>query len=73
MALDHTYLMRLEHINLSLANDSVGQNNYSREKGIPDYIPSTLADQSVGLHPVSLPVSTKDVVEKEKYLSTAGY
>jgi hypothetical protein len=35
---------------------------YSQEKGIPDYTLSTSADRSVRLHPVSLPLSTKEVV-----------
>jgi hypothetical protein len=34
----------------------------SEKKGIPDYISSTPADQSVGPHPVSLLLSTKEVV-----------
>jgi hypothetical protein len=73
MVPDHTYLTRLAHSNLSLANDRVGQSHYSREKGIPDYIPSTPADRSAGPHPVSLPLSTKEVVEKAKLLSIVGY
>jgi hypothetical protein len=36
--------------------------HYSREKGIPDYIPSTSADRFAGPHPVSLLLSTKEVV-----------
>jgi hypothetical protein len=36
--------------------------HYSREKGIPDYIPNTSADPSMGSHPVSLILSTKEVV-----------
>jgi hypothetical protein len=73
MVLDHTYLTRSTHRNLSLANDRVGQNHYSREKGIPDYIPSTPADRYVSPHLVSLLLSTKEVVEKGKHLSTIGY
>jgi hypothetical protein len=73
MVPDHTYLTWSAHSNLSLANDRVGQSHYSREKGIPDYIPSTSADRSAGPHPVSLPLSTKEVVEKAKHLSIVGY
>jgi hypothetical protein len=51
----------------------VGQSHYSREKEIPDYIPSTPVDRSVGPHPVSLLLSTKEGVEKAKHLSTVGY
>jgi hypothetical protein len=36
--------------------------HYSREKGIADYIPSTPADRSAGPHPVSLTLSTKEVI-----------
>jgi hypothetical protein len=36
--------------------------HYSREKGILDYIPSTPSDRSTGPHPVSLILSTKEVV-----------
>jgi hypothetical protein len=70
---DHTYLARLAYSNLSLANDRVGQSHYSQEKGIPDYISSTSTDRSTGPHPVSLPLSTKELVEKAKHLSTAVY
>jgi hypothetical protein len=35
---------------------------YFREKGIPDYIPSTPPDRSMGPHPVSLLCSTKEEV-----------
>jgi hypothetical protein len=37
--------------------------HYSQEKGILDYIPSMPADRSVGSHPVSLPLSTKKIVD----------
>jgi hypothetical protein len=47
--------------------------HYSREKGIPDYIPSVLADRFAGPYPVSLLLSTKEVVEKVKHLSTVDY
>jgi hypothetical protein len=73
MVPDHTYLTRLVHSNLLLANDRVGQSHYTREKVIPDYIPSMSADRSMDSHPVSLLLSTKEVVEKAKHLSTAGY
>jgi hypothetical protein len=36
--------------------------HYSREKGIPDNIPSASADRSVGPHLISLILSTKEVV-----------
>jgi hypothetical protein len=36
--------------------------HYSREKRISDYIPSTPTDRSAGLHPISLLLSTKEVV-----------
>jgi hypothetical protein len=36
--------------------------HYFWEKGILDYIPSTLADRFTGLHPISLLLSTKEVV-----------
>jgi hypothetical protein len=71
MVPDHMYLTRSTHINLSLANDRVGQSHYCREKGIPDYIPSMSADRSTDPHTVSLLLSTKEVVEKAKHLSTA--
>jgi hypothetical protein len=67
------YLMRSTHRTLSLANDRVGQSHYSQEKGISNYIPSTPTDRSAGPYPVSLPLSTKKVVEKAKHLSTADY
>jgi hypothetical protein len=70
---DHTYLTQLAHSNLSQGNDWVGQSHYSREKGVANYILSTPADRSMGPHPVSLPLSTKEVVKKAKHLSTAGY
>jgi hypothetical protein len=70
---DHTYLTRSAHSNLLLANNRVGQSHYSLEKGIPNYIPSTLADRSMDPHSVSLLPSTKEVVEKVNHLSTAGY
>jgi hypothetical protein len=73
MVPDHTYLMWSAHSNLLLANDRVGQSHYSKEKRIPDYISSTSADRSVSPNLVSLPLSTKEVVEKAKHLSTAGY
>jgi hypothetical protein len=38
------------------------RSHYFWEKGIPDYIPSTSADWSVGPHLVSLLLSTKEVV-----------
>jgi hypothetical protein len=38
-----------------------------------DYIPSMLADRSVGPYPISLPLSTKEVVEKATQLSMVGY
>jgi hypothetical protein len=43
------------------------------KKGTFDYIPSTLADRSTGLHQVSLLLSTKEVVEKAKHMLIAGY
>jgi hypothetical protein len=73
MVPDHTYLTQSTQSNLSLANNRVGQIDYSGEKGILDYIPSTLADQSTCPHPVSLLLSTIEVVEKAKHLSTADY
>jgi hypothetical protein len=73
MVPDHTYLTWSAHSKLSLANDRVGQSHYSREKGIPDYILSTPTNRFVVLHPVSLPLSTKEVVEKVKHISTVGY
>jgi hypothetical protein len=36
--------------------------HYSQEKGIPDYTLSAPADRSASPHPVSLPLSTKEVV-----------
>jgi hypothetical protein len=53
--------------------DRVGQSHCSREKRISDYIPSTLADRSVGPHLVSLPLATIEAVEKATQLSTIGY
>jgi hypothetical protein len=38
------------------------ESHYFWEKGIPDYISSTPADWSAGPHPVSLLLSTKEVV-----------
>jgi hypothetical protein len=73
MVLDHTYLTRSIHSNLSLANDRVGQSHYIQEKEIPDYILSMPTDRFVGPHPISLLLSTKEVVEKAKHLSIAGY
>jgi hypothetical protein len=73
MVPDHMYLTWSTHSNLSLANNRVGQSHYFREKGIPDSIPSTLADRSAGPHPISLLLSTKEVVEKANHLSAAGY
>jgi hypothetical protein len=43
------------------STDLDGSHN-SREKGIPDYTLRTSADRSVGPNPVSLPLSTKEVV-----------
>jgi hypothetical protein len=34
----------------------------SRETGIADYIPSTPADRSMGLHPISLPLTASEAV-----------
>jgi hypothetical protein len=73
MVLDHMYLTQSTHSNLSLANDSAGQSHYSQEKRIPIYIPGTPTDRSVGPHLVSLPLSTKEVVDKAKQLLMAGY
>jgi hypothetical protein len=71
MVPDNTYLMRLAHSNLLPAINRVRLSHHSREKGIPDSILSTLADRYVGPHPVSLLLSTKEVVKKVKHLSTA--
>jgi hypothetical protein len=73
MVPDHMYLTQLTHSNLSPIIDRVEQSHYFREKGIPDYITSTPTDQSVGPHLVSLLLSSKEVVEKAKHLSAAGY
>jgi hypothetical protein len=62
MVLDHTYLTRSMHSNLSRVADIFGRIHYSGEKGIPDYILSTLTNRSTGPHLVSLPHSTKEVV-----------
>jgi hypothetical protein len=43
------------------------------EKQAPDYIPSTPVDRSMGPHPVSLPLTTREAVEKATKLSTVGY
>jgi hypothetical protein len=40
----------------------------SLEKGTPDYIPSTLTDRSVALHPISLPLTTIKAMKKVKHL-----
>jgi hypothetical protein len=72
MAIDHTYLTWSTYNNISQVVDRVGQSHCSREKGIPDYIPNTSADRSVGLHPVSLPLTTIEVVKKATQLSTTG-
>jgi hypothetical protein len=53
--------------------DRVGQSHCSQEKGIPDYIPSTLADRSTGPHPLSLPLTTIEVAKKATQLSTTCY
>jgi hypothetical protein len=43
------------------------------KNGIPDYISSTSVDRSVGLHPISLPLTTIEAVGKATQLSTTGY
>jgi hypothetical protein len=59
--------------NLSLVINSIGQNHCSQEKGTPDYIPSTPTDRSTRPHPVSLPLTTIEAVEKAKHLLTTSY
>jgi hypothetical protein len=51
----------------------VGQSHCSREKRISDYISNMPADRSVGPHPVSLPLTTIEAMEKAIKLSTTGY
>jgi hypothetical protein len=59
--------------NLSRVINSVGQSHCYQEKGTPNYIPITQADQSVGPHPVSLPLTTIEAVEKAKHLVATSY
>jgi hypothetical protein len=73
MALHHMYLAKFTHRNLSWVTNIAAQSHCSREKWILDYIPSMLADQSVGPHPVSLHLTTVEAVEKATQLSTTGY
>jgi hypothetical protein len=58
---------------LSRVVNGVGHIHYSWEKGTSDYIPSMLTDRSAGPHPVSLPLTTIEAVEKAKHLVTASY
>jgi hypothetical protein len=54
--------------NLSLVINNVGQSHYSQEKEILDYIPNTPTNRSAGPHPVSLPLTTIETVEKAKHI-----
>jgi hypothetical protein len=74
----HTPLIRflravLIHGNLSLAINNVGQSHYSWGKETAYYIPKTSVDRSAGLHPVSLPFTTIEAVEKTKHLLVKRY
>jgi hypothetical protein len=73
MASDHMYVMRSMHSNLSPAIHRAGQSYYSREKRIPNYIPSTPADRFASPHLVFLLLSTKEEVEKAKHMLAVGY
>jgi hypothetical protein len=62
MVPDHMYLTRSTHSNLSWVADRFGQIPLLPKKKISRLHPSTSADWSAGPHPVSLLLSTKEVV-----------
>jgi hypothetical protein len=62
MVPDHTHLTWSMHSNLSWVVDRFRRIPLLQRKRISDYTLSTSTDRSVGPHPVSPPLSTKEVV-----------
>jgi hypothetical protein len=58
----HAYLAQSAYRNLSRWLNRVGQIHCSRERGTLDYIPTTPAGRSTGLHPISLLLTAIEVV-----------
>jgi hypothetical protein len=61
------YISRGQRIaTLRESSTNLDGSHYSLEKVIPNYIPITPVDRSTGPHPVSLSLSTKEVVGLSK-------